>query len=134
MATLNKLDCGHFPTMNVGMGTGSALTHDNRTVCYSCAAAIDREYAGSMEPADPPLFAYLKPWPSPDGFRDASNRIKVVTWAGIELGHGFLTDPTWDSFGHRVQYVTCTIDGRGFYGRHYPDSGDYVRLRPNKGQ
>ena len=128
------LYCGHAPTPDAGPGTGYATDSKGRKHCYQCVYAMDRSFAASMKPTDPPLFAYLKPWPSPDGFRDSRNRIKIITWPGIELGHGFMTDPARDAFGHRVQYVTCTIDGREFHGRHYPDSGDYVRLRPRKGQ
>lgn len=129
MATL--LDCGHPPTPDAGSGTGYAVDNEGKRHCYQCAADMDREYARSMKPADPPLFAYLRPWPSSEGFR---NLTKIITWPGIELGYGFETNPKQDSFGHLVQYVQATIGGRRFFGRHYPNSGDYVRLRPYKGQ
>ena len=122
----SDLDCGHRaePT-HLGFDTGYATEADTgRKVCYSCAADVDRAYAASMTKDSAPLCAYVQD--------QGGSRIDVVTWPGIKLGWGFKTGPQYDSFGNRVQYVRVTIDGRGFYGRHYPDAGDYIRLRPLK--
>lgn len=126
------LDCGHPATIvGHGIGTGYAVESDTgRKVCYHCAADVDREYAATMTPSSPALFAYLN-----NGQRiDSTERFDVVTWAGVKLGHAYAGPSQRDGFGNKVRYLDAFIDGRKFHGRTYPDSGNYTRLRPFKGQ
>ena len=133
MTHTDTLDCGHPKSTTDGIGTGYARLPDNTRICYACAADLDKRYAASMTKDDAPLVAYVQEWPAL-GFYDSRNRIKVVTWAGVELGWGWQTNLGRDGWNNPVRYVRVTIGGREFYGRHYPDSGDYVRLRPRKGR
>lgn len=133
MTRTDTLDCGHTKSTTDGLGTGYARLPDNTRICYACAADLDKRYAASMTKGDAPLVAYVQEWPAL-GFYDSRNRIKVITWAGIELGWGWQTNLRHDGWNNPVRYVSVTIGERGFYGRHYPDSGNYVRLRPRKGR
>ena len=133
MTNRDMLDCGHSKSATDGIGTGYASLPDKTRVCYACAADLDKRYAASMTKDDAPLVVYVQEWPAL-GFYDSRNRVRVITWAGVELGWGRQTNLRHDGWNNPVRYVSVTIGGREFYGRHYPDSGDYVRLRPRKGR
>lgn len=116
-------DCGHWSTPD-GLAAGYARGQDDdKTMCYQCAANVDLEYARTMTPADPPLFAYVKPL--------SGQVVAITTWPGLVIGRGYAT-PVTHGLGGPRQYVVATIGERKFHGRHYPDAGDYVRLRPYK--
>ena len=130
---VTECDCGHPPTATDGIGTGYARDPiTDRTLCYECAAQVDREYAKSMKVGDPALVVYIRPMPK--HFPSDTNRIEIITWPGVKLGYGFMGEPKPTARGGRVQYVSAVIEGREFYGRHYPEAGDYARLRPHKNQ
>ena len=133
MTHTDTLDCGHPKPITDGIGAGYARLPDKTRICYACAADLDKRYAASMTKDDAPLVAYVQKRPAL-GFYDARNQINVITWAGVELGSGWQTDLRHDGWNNPVRYVSVTIEGREFYGRHYPNSGDYVRLRPRKGR
>ena len=91
MTHTDTLDCGHPKSITDGIGTGYASLPDETRICYACAADLDKRYAASMTKDDAPLVAYVQEWPAL-GFYDSRNRIKVITWAGIELGWGWQTN------------------------------------------
>lgn len=116
-------DCGHAPTPT-DLSTGYARTADGKTLCYECAADVDREKARTMQRGDSPLVAYVRDWPTGGGV----HRVDIVTWPGVKLGWGFV--------GRNVSryatrhHVTATIEGRKFWGWTPAHSGNYVTLRP----
>lgn len=116
------LDCGHPPTPTDGLGTGRAYL-DGKTICYGCAADHDRETLA----AGTPTLAYVKPWPGTA--YDAQNRVKIITWAGVELGWGWVA--RGDRYATRY-HVNATIGGRKYWGWTPANSGDYVTLRAYK--
>jgi hypothetical protein len=126
---VTECDCGHTVTAE-GIGTGYATDPiTDRRICYDCAAQVDREYAKTMKPSDPPLFAYIRKAP----VYPSDTRIEITNWPGRKLGYGYM-GPRQDVLGGPMQSVSAIIEGREFHGRHYPDAGDYVRLRPYKNQ
>ena len=118
------LDCGHMSTPN-GFAAGWATKPDDTRICYECAANEDRARVRALDD----LFAYVQLRAKTCG----SQRIAIITWPGIELGLGHMGPPR-HVLGGRVQFVEATIEGVHMHGRHYPDAGDYVRLRPYKSQ
>lgn len=114
------LDCGHMSTPS-GLASGYARKLDNTTLCYECAAELDRETV--REGGD--LWAYVRKL----DYRE----IEIITWPGIVLGHGRIGAPT-PMLGGRCQFAVVTIEGVRMHGRHYPNAGDYIHLRPYKDQ
>ena len=77
------LDCGHEPTMNEGIGTGTARNSDGKTMCYGCAyiETMDQIVMAGIslrnDQADFRLpFLYMD-----------STGLTVTTWDGQFIGH-----------------------------------------------
>jgi len=121
-------DCGHAPSPDK-FSSGYAVNSDTgKTLCYQCAAEVDREYAKTMAPTDPALFAYIR------GVMPAAHssvEVTIVTWPGVQLGTGRIY--RGDRYNKQL-HVVATIDGRRFHGRSPAESGTYVRLRPYRDQ
>lgn len=120
------LDCNHMSTPTQ-IWPGYATTQDERRICANCAADMEREDVK----AGKDLFAYVG---KDLNFVNLSRRVDITTWAGVKLGSGIASREERDALGNKIRYVTATIEGVRMYGRHYPDAGDYIRLRPNKNQ
>jgi hypothetical protein len=114
------LDCGHLSTPD-GLAAGYASKTDDTRICYECAADEDR--ARVRDGQD--LWAYVRLL---DG-----RKVEIITWPGIVLGTGHLGTPTLMR-GGRCRFFSGTVAGVQMHGRHYPDAGQYIRLRPYKDQ
>jgi len=120
------LNCGHMSTPTQ-IWPGYARIEGGYLICANCAADIDREEAK----AGRRVFAYV----GPDGIHvNRGRRVAIVTWAGVEIGSAIASRVTYDSRNNKIRYVQAVVAGVRMYGRHYPDAGDYIRLRPNKRQ
>ena len=120
-------DCGHAATPD-RFTPGYAVDADGRTVCYSCAAAWDLGRLAALKPGDPPVLVYIKGTTPRPHSRAA---IRLVTWAGVQLGAGHVYRGDKEDTQMRV---TARIDGRFFWGRTPTFSGNYTQLRPYRNQ
>jgi|SRR6185295_4534833 len=120
------LNCGHAATPTETTA-GYAVTADDRRICYTCAADMDRERARQGLP----VYAYLKAVPSNAAGKPI--RYYVQTWAGVELGTALATStyPVRSAFGSEMICVRATIEGHAFYGRGLGD-GMCITLRASK--
>lgn len=113
-------DCGH-ESEPADFAVGYARNQDGTTLCYECAAEVDRKRV--REGGD--LWAYVR--------RPDYRRVEIITWPGVQLGTGYCSAPT-PMLGGRCHFVVATIEGVRMHGRHYPNAGDYIHLRPYKNQ
>lgn len=130
-----KLDCGHMSTPD-GFAAGYATDPvTDKRMCYECAATVDRQHVARMTRTSDVLFAYIVNR-QPQLHRDGVQLVNITTWPGVVLGSGTMNGKAHrDGFGNPRQYVLVKVtDDSGFklemWGWHYPESGNYIRLRP----
>ncbi len=124
---VTQLDCGH-PATPRGIAAGYATDPvTDRTACYACTADIIRAQFRALET----VTIYVQPWPGEREYHDARNRVQFTTWDGTVLGWGFGSIVgRWDTRRH----YSGTIEGVRVHGWGPTQSGNYVTLRPYKGQ
>jgi len=113
----NILDCGHAPTPNAGIGTGYATTQHEKTLCYDCAAAAQRD---KME-SDGKISLYLTMNKNGDNeITDWTGRLKFRTRLVRKGRHNFA----------RVRYdVWFTVGGQPWWGVQYGDDHQIIHCK-----
>lgn len=127
------LDCGHYSAPS-GCAAGYATTPDTgRTICYRCAAEIERAEIRDAEPGAKAFGYYAGPATMRDPrYGDSTSPFSacVTTWSGERLLTVRRAWTTREGFGRGAQRIECVdSQGRIWQGRGPIDSGTYVRLR-----
>lgn len=112
MTVTTILDCGHAPTPDSGIGTGSAIRPDGTRICYPCAD--DEQQAHVADPETRRVVAYT----SMDGR-------KVTTWTG-----GTLMRIVHRTDNGRQSWIRARAhDGSLWFGQGPSGLGMYVSLK-----
>ena len=118
------LDCGHvIPERDLGIGGYAHFVGDGvmKSICYDCAADLDRAAAREHKP----IAGYLT---------RSSPRHAVTTFAGRVLGLcSSVREYDAKGFGGKYKMVSVKVEIEGVkYCGRGPGYGMYVRLRPYK--
>lgn len=117
------LECGHEPIpispgFDVGYGTFNDLTY-----CYPCCSELER--LSMMEHGA--AFLY---WTKPINYKmEDSDKGTLVDWPGTEIAKVTELAIRKHNMVGTVIYLWFDFDGHVWLGKHYPQSGEYVRCK-----